>query len=571
MKRLARALEVLAWTAFFAFAALVLGLRYWLLPDIERYRGEIVARVAATVGQPVKISRIEAGWHGLRPQINLADVRIYDAEGREALVLPRVENILSWRSLAHRELRLHSLMIDGPRLTVRRDAQGALYVAGMKLGGRDGEGGLGDWILGQEEIDIRNAEIEWRDEKRAAPPLALTALSLRLRNQGELHSMGLAARPPAALGASFELRAELAGQTLSQAGTWNGHLYAELGYTDLAAWRAWLDYPVDLLQGQGAVRLWTTVENGAVRQVTADVAVVDLLALLGPGLAPLELDAMRGRLQARIVKDGYQVTGRQLALNATRGPSLPPADFQITWRAAGGSVSANVIAFEPLAYLAEALPFPAELRRLVDELAPQGQLADVKFDWQGAIEAPQRFEARARFSGLGLRPWGAIPGFAGLAGALEADESNGRLYRQSGNAAFDLPKLFPEPRVLLDALSAQIDWQQEGERFSARLTSVNFSNAHLIGSAFGAFTRSAPGPGAIDLSATLARADGRNIARYLPLGAIMGQKTRDWLAAGILAGQASDVHVRLRGNLADFPYADPLKGQFLVTARIHKG
>jgi hypothetical protein len=38
MKRLLRAIEMLAWGVFFAFAALVLALRFWVLPDIERYR-----------------------------------------------------------------------------------------------------------------------------------------------------------------------------------------------------------------------------------------------------------------------------------------------------------------------------------------------------------------------------------------------------------------------------------------------------------------------------------------------------------------------------------------------------
>jgi hypothetical protein len=43
MKRVGRAIEVLAWGVFFALAAIVLAVRFWLLPDIERYRGEIVA------------------------------------------------------------------------------------------------------------------------------------------------------------------------------------------------------------------------------------------------------------------------------------------------------------------------------------------------------------------------------------------------------------------------------------------------------------------------------------------------------------------------------------------------
>ena len=45
--------------------------------------------------------------------------------------------------------------------------------------------------------------------KRGAPPLALSALNLRLRNAGEQHSLGLSRAPPAALGSRFELRAEL--------------------------------------------------------------------------------------------------------------------------------------------------------------------------------------------------------------------------------------------------------------------------------------------------------------------------------------------------------------------------
>src|SRR5690349_8491238 len=138
MRRLWRAVELLAWTAFFVFAALLLALRFWVLPDIERYRPEIVAAATHALGKPVRIGRMEAGWLGLRPQVNLYDVRIQDAEGRDALVLPVIENVVAWRSLLAGGLRLHSLAIEGLRLGVRRDAAGALYVAGIKVSGGGG-------------------------------------------------------------------------------------------------------------------------------------------------------------------------------------------------------------------------------------------------------------------------------------------------------------------------------------------------------------------------------------------------------------------------------------------------
>jgi uncharacterized protein involved in outer membrane biogenesis len=129
MKRLARAIEFLAWALFFAAAVLVLAVRFWLLPDVERYRDRIVLALSATIGQPVRIGGIEARWFGLNPYIRLRDVRIYDHAGREALGLPSIENRLAWSSLLRGEIKVHSLAIDGLRVQVRRDAGGALYVA----------------------------------------------------------------------------------------------------------------------------------------------------------------------------------------------------------------------------------------------------------------------------------------------------------------------------------------------------------------------------------------------------------------------------------------------------------
>src|SRR5947209_640701 len=109
MKRVGRALEFVAWTTFFAVAALVLALRFWLLPNVELYRDAIVGAVSRTVGQPVRIGGIEAGWLGVDPRISLHDVRIYDREGREALVLPSVDNVISWTSLVRGKVKLRSL------------------------------------------------------------------------------------------------------------------------------------------------------------------------------------------------------------------------------------------------------------------------------------------------------------------------------------------------------------------------------------------------------------------------------------------------------------------------------
>ncbi|MBV9189782.1 MAG: TIGR02099 family protein, partial [Betaproteobacteria bacterium] len=571
MKRLWRILEVIAWATFFTVAAAVLVLRYGLLPQAERLRPEIVARVTATVGRPVTIGRIDAEWLGLRPQINLSDVRIFDAEGREALVLPSVENILSWRSLAHGQLRLHALRIDGPKLSMGRDTSGALYVAGIKLAVGQGDTSFSDWLLGQEAIEIRNAEIEWLDEKRGALPVRLTAINVLLKSEGNQHTLGLNARLPESLGARLELRGDLNGQSAGAAEGWNGQVYAELGYTDLAAWRSWIDYPVDVQGGEGAVRLWLTLDGGVLRQATADVALANFKAKLGAELPPLEVASISGRLQGRVLPDGYQLTARTLALTPQDGTPLAPVDFQIAWKAESGVVSANTLELAPLAHFAEALPLPTDIRKLALELAPRGQLGDFRFEWQGAIEAPAKYRSRARFFDLGVRPRENVPGFGRLAGNFEASEAGGRVNLQSRGAELDLPKVFPDPRLTFDILNGQLDWQREAGGTKVAISSITFTNPDLSGNAFGSYTYSGEGPGLLDLSAVLNRADAKNLPHYLPLGALMGDRTRQWLVQGILAGEASDVQVRLQGDLRDFPFNDPARGQFLVKAHVQHG
>jgi uncharacterized protein (TIGR02099 family) len=574
-----RVLEWLAWFALFVVAAFVLALRYWLLPHIEDYREEIVAALSRSIGLPVKIGTIEAEWQGLRPRLDFTNVRIYDHAGREALVLPAVKNVVSWRSIAFLDLRLRSLTVEAPKLTVRRDAAGEIYIAGMQLSDGTAGGGFSDWVLGQREIVVRDAEIEWRDEKRGAPPLALHAVNFRLRNTGDRHSMGLSARPPDHLGADLELRAELIGRSVADLAAWNGQVYLDIGNTDLAGWRAWVDYPVDLQRGQGALRLWVALGGGMPRRVTADVALTGVAVRLAADLPVLELQSVRGRLKARATANGYEVSGDNLALARAQGASIRPTSFSVAWQPQSGqtpergSANTSMIELEPLAQLATFLPLPASLRKLLEEFAPRGNLLDFNFTWSGPLAEAERYSVKSRFSGVAMNAWHRVPGFAGLSGSVDATSSGGRVYIASRKTEVDLPKVFPEPRIGLDELNGQIDWERSPSgAIDVRIASLAFANPHLSGSASGTYAwHEGAGPGTIDLSARLSRADGSQVVRYLPLASIMGERARAWVAGAIVSGQASDVALRLKGDLRDFPFADPSKGQFQVSARVSNG
>src|SRR6185503_3636225 len=364
-------------------------------------------------------------------------------------------------------------------------------------------------------------------------------------------------RTPPELGSSFELRARLQANP-DPAGP-SGRVYLEVGNTDLAAWRAWIDYPLNVRQGQGALRVWVTLDKGALKQATADVALVDVRASLADELSPLELASVRGRVSGRPLDDGVEVSGRGLALVMERGPEIPKTDFQIVWRPQGGGVvAASVVDLQAVRHLVESLPLPPQLTGVLDELAPAGRLADSRLEWTGPFDAPQRFSARVRFSDLAMRPRGTIPGFAGLAGILEATQDGGKLSLSSTKCALEFPRVFPDPHIAFDSLAGDIDWERDrAGALAVRVASLSFANSHASGNIFVSYAWRGEGPGSLDLSAVLNRADGRHTAKYLPHPAIMGEKVREWVANGVLAAEANDVRVRVRGDLRQFPFVDP--------------
>src|SRR4029078_4547229 len=121
---------------------------------------------------------------------------------------------------------------------------------------------------------------------------------------------------------------------------------------------------------------------------------------------------------------GYEFGVRGLALASPGVPAMNATSFRATWEPARGalgkrgSLNANLIELGPLAHVAEYLPFPADLRKLLAELAPPGNLLDAKLDGTGALPDQAQFTLKSRFTGLTMHAWRRIPGFANLSGSV---------------------------------------------------------------------------------------------------------------------------------------------------------
>ena len=569
------------WLVYFGFVAMVLALRYSILPNIEQHRPAIEQLVSQGLGQTVSIGRIEASWEGINPDLTLFDVQVHDAAGRPALAFSRVEAILSWWSVPNAKPRLRLLRIDQPTLNLRRDAEGHFFIAGIPLSSGGSDTDISDWILGLRRIRIDGATLIWDDELRQAPTLRLEALNFALDNFGRRHRFGLTARPPADLASPIDIRGDFRGSDIDAREDWTGTAFAEVDQVDLAVWRQWIDYSFALPHGHGALRAWVGITDGALREITADLSLQDASLRLARDLPSLDLASMSGRITAGFAGNGFTVKGRRIALETRAEPGgkgesseairIEPTDFQVEWQSDSGgegltgSASANRLDLAALGLLAERLPLDANTRQLLADYAPQGRVADLGVRWHGNRERLETYALKARFEAMALKAQGYFPGFSGISGTVDSSEKGGNVSLTAQRSSVDLPSVFPVSLIELDAFNAQAKWKIGKDGLVAELTRVEFAGPEAAGSAQGVYRSAGDGPGTVDLTAVLSRADARAVWRYMPR--VVGNNTRFWLRDALLAGKASEARLVLKGNLKDFPFLDKSKGTFFVTVK----
>ena len=558
---------------YFLFAATLLFLRYYALPKIGEYRSDIEQIASKALGQRITIGAIEADWQGLRPELLLANVTVFDHDGSPALTLPAVEATLSWISALIGSPRFYSLVFDQPRIEIRRDEAGKFYVAGIELHAEQaGDSGIAQWVFSQREIVIRDASLSWDDKQRGAPLLELPAFNFVLRNGFLRHRFAFKAKPSAALASALDVRGNLNGAEAGDPGAWVGQVYAELEYTDLVAWRPWVDYPFDIRSGTGGVRLWLNLQGKTSTELTADVALSKVAGRVAKDTPLLELDYLQGRLGAsRREGKGFEVFGRKLTIRTGTGIDIPPADFRVRWKAAEGAMPAegeidvDGIELAPLARLAEYLPFPQATRARLAATDPRGSVRNLKAAWTGDAEDPQHYSVRGGFSRLAARAHDRIPGFAGLTGRFEASEKGGNVVLASERAAIELPGIFAESPVPIDSLGGQISWKLAPDQFEFGLHKLSVANRDLAATFTGSFSGNPGGSHVIDLTGNFSRADGRAVYRYVPW---LPKPVVEYLKASIRGGHSNDVKLRLKGDLSKFPFADPGSGIFSVVAKV---
>ena len=582
-------------TAWLVLALAWGALHGWIVPRIGELRPDLEIEASRVLGVPVRIGSITAESGGLIPSFELADVVLLDAKGRVALRLPRVVAALTPKSLWN--LGFEQLVIDRPELDIRRSADGRIHVAGLDFSKADtGDSKAAHWFFGQTELMVRRGTVRWTDELRAAPPLALSEVDFTMRNSTRRHAMRLDATPPPDWGDRFSLRGQFRQPLLSNRAAWqewDGQLFADFARVDVSQLRRYANLGIEVTHGRGALRTWVEVANGQLSGAVADVVLADVEATLGRGLAPLALRSASGRLGGKRREGGFEFQTQDLQFHTREGQRWPGGNVFVGWSQkqgdapASGELRADKLDLEALGRLASSLPLGTVTHAAIQAYSPRGMVDAVQANWQGPMDAPLRYEARGRASHLELAsrpgvtravvpnraPIGS-PGVRGAAIEFDLTQAGGKARLAIRQGSLDFPGVFEEPVIALDELAADLQWKIKGEEISVSVANLKFANADAQGEGRASWRTSDPArvatrsrfPGVLDLQASISRADGARVYRYLPQS--ISKDARDYLREAVTIGDATGVKFRLKGDLHDFPFSDGKSGEFRVSADV---
>lgn len=542
------------------------------------------------MGMPVQIGALQAESTGWVPSFELRDIRLLDAQGLPALNLPRVVVAISVRSVL--SLGLEQLVLDRPELDVRHTASGQWLVAGLTLGTPGSEhSAAADWLFDQREVVVRGGTVRWTSERahqsaghgpQDAPALTLTDVDIVLRNTLHGHDLRLDATPPTDWGGRFVLMGNFHRSLLStHAGhfeDWRGQAYAHFPQVDVSRLRQHVRLGVDLLSGQGRLRLWSDIANGEWAGGAADLDLQNVSLRLKPDLEPLGFQQISGRVSGHQSERDWAVSTQQLAFVSDQGLTWPGGNVSVKYRLAQGSqpasglVQGEQLDLQALREVALRLPLPAHWQTRLAGHAVEGQVRSLRLQWEGPPDALQQYQGQIeadqlriqKAAGSGAR----APGLQGAHVSAQFSQQGGQLQLKMGpDSQISWPGLLEEEAVALQQLQADLRWQLQEKQLGSLQWKVQLASEDLQGQSQGQW-QPLPGSalGLLDLQAQVGRLDASKVYRYLPLG--LPADVRRYVRDSVRKGRVSDLQVRIRGDLDKLPMPHARDGEFRFAGRL---
>jgi uncharacterized protein (TIGR02099 family) len=585
--------------------AVLVGAFRLVLTQVPEYRDQIGNFLSDRFALDVAFATLDARFRHYGPELVFTDVYVRSADGRSVLAKARRGSVSLdvVGSLRSGHLVAGRAQLEGPELALIRGPDGRFRLAGQDaLSKPEQARGLTLDGIRIGHLRVVDARLSFVDETRATPVRVFESITLELKRDRRDITVAGRGMLPDDLGGELDFEARASGDlAASQTLPWQFELTATR--VELAAWRdlvrlgapnpaggtADLELHGELtgtrltrLAGQAAVSGLELVPVArtealpapAPMEQPADHPVADSVAVLiaarparpDPArfaqFAPprrleyarvasrFELEVDPDAARRRIVLSDLEITVGDRRMSPARIELEGSGPSSEGWSASGRADRIELAVIWPLLGL---LPDGPVTRRLLAADAT-GTVTEVSFEARRQNGGPLAFSAAAHFDALRTRPFAKVPGFAGLAGRIEASDFGGRLDLDATNFSIDLPRWYLTA-IDLSQAEGTVTWRRSnaGWRVLTSELRLEVPGARARGSFELALTGAGSAP-TLDAAATLRDVDVGVVERYVPIGRVR-PRFAAWLSQALVAGKVPTAELSYHGPIGPDAFA----------------
>jgi uncharacterized protein (TIGR02099 family) len=546
----------------------------YLLPDIGMYRDEIQEWVSRNMGYPVAIHSLEASWEGWVPNLYLKDIDMLNRQGTAVITHfdSAQVSIAPLASLLHRRFIPRHLVITGFELLVTRQADGSLYLQGVRVKGKQEKNNeLAEWLFRQNRIEIQQASIEWQDIEHQQNPLFLKNVSMLLRTDADRIQIQGSAQLPPAYGSRMDFAFDARGNMLGS--DWSGKLYMQGDKINPDSWYKEYRFPdMDLAGGSANIKVWSTWEKARPVRIQGQLEYHDFTALSGNKRLRVNALACRflgERPGARDWRVGVDVD----ALKTENG-TWPAATITLAADSSNSSGDYTYSARFSYLKLGDLVPLltgssfiPDGLKTSLDNLHLQGNLHDGKIIYNTDKNAAQRFMYDISFDNLATRRKRDLPVLQNLSGRTYGNTVNGMVVFSGDSMAISAPTMKIN-NIHFSEVDGKLSWDRGPGTLRLYTPLLTFSNQDMTLRLGGTALINKGASPFVDAMAEATHADLEKLVSYIPYTTRF--RMREWMEKAVLGGDLDSATALIRGHLSDFPFAHA-EGQFKLLAGISNG
>ena len=556
-------------------AAVTITLIRHALPDVSMYRNEIQGWASNYMDFPVVIHSIQADWQGWIPYLYLQNIDLLNKAGTTPII--HFENVHMSidliSSLLNREIIPKKLMISGFKIAVARRENGSIAIEGINVktspSNKYNDNELAEWFFNQNEIEIRDAQIEWQDIQLIQDSMLLTDVNLILRSDDDRLQIGGSFTLPPFYGHDMEFALDIFGDPLTS--IWSAELYLHGDNINPDNWYS--NYrPTDLniAGGEANITVWSTWANSRLINLEGQLGYSDFAILLSD--TKINIENLVYRFSGARNTNEDWLFNIKLESLITQNGAWPETDlvfkFKPDLKNSGTYrflVNFSYLKLDDLAPILMNLSnLPDSTRETILKHILGGNLHEGIVDYDPNRRPGDKLQYDLSFEQLNADISDDLPRLVDLSGHAYGSISEGVITFNNDNAEFYFPRIENNFRWLF-GLNGKVSWSNDDNILEISTNLVHFKNLDIGIKVSGNVEVTHSSPSFVDTILEIETGDLEKNISYIPLRS--DNRMKNWMQRSILGGELNSASLIFRGNPADFPFNDN-SGQFKAIVNV---